>query len=79
MQKTDKMLLIEERAGKDIREVLLEAYAATGTIEEAGAWITQRYGVRVPFGRFHDWVQAGGGRISRTLEFPEWQPAEVSA
>jgi hypothetical protein len=80
MQKTDKMLLIEARAGgRDIRELLREAYDRTGNVSDAADFISAAYGVPLSFGLFHDWVQAGGGSIRKTLEFPaeDRQPVEV--
>lgn len=69
MTKTDRMLLIEERAGKDIREVLREAYAEGGSLHRTAAIISQRY-APVGFGLVSDWIEQGGGVIRKELEFP---------
>lgn len=80
MTKTDRMLLLEERAGKDVRAVLTEAYeAAGGSIERAAEWIGATYGVPVSFGIFSDWVASTGGRILKTLEFPVDEAAAAPA
>ena len=69
MIKTTKMLLIEERAKRDIRDVLREAYAEGGSIKRASAIITERY-APVSFGIYSDWVEQLGGRIRSEVEFP---------
>ena len=70
MTKTTKMLLIEERAGKDIREVMSAAYDATQSIQRAGEQIETLYGVSVSFGVFSDWVEGFGGSYGKKLQFP---------
>jgi hypothetical protein len=72
MTKTDKMLLIEAKdpEGRDIREIIATAYNETGSVEKAAEWINEQFGVSVSWGVLHDWIQAGGGTITRTVSFP---------
>lgn len=70
MEKTVKMLLIEERAGKDIRTVLREAFRDGGTIQRAADLVAERYRVPLTFGLFSDWVEAGRGEYQKDLVFP---------
>lgn len=73
MQKTTLMLLVEERAGKDLREVLAEAFeAGGGSLIKAAEWIRDTYGTSGPsYVVFREWVQALGGEVRKTVEFPE--------
>ena len=76
MTKTLKMLLIEERAGRDIREVLATAFNATGSIQQAAAQISALYGEPVSNGRFSEWAEQLGGKFDKQLRFPD--PATVN-
>jgi hypothetical protein len=76
MTKTTKMLLIEERAGRDIREVMTAAYDETQNIRAAADLIETRYGVPLSYSVFADWVEVFEGRLDRTLRFPN--AADVS-
>ena len=71
MTKTDRMLLIEERAGKDIREVLREAYEAAGTLQGASHWINDQYSVSVSYSIIYAWIEQSGGVVRKTIEFPD--------
>lgn len=75
MTKTDKMRMIELLAGKDIRQVLSEAYADGGTIQRAAEIIRDRYDVDFSFGLFSDWVEVAGGEYEKALVFPDFMPA----
>ncbi|MFN3652570.1 MAG: hypothetical protein ACK47B_23585 [Armatimonadota bacterium] len=70
MTKTDRMLLLEARAGRDIREILRDAYAAGGGVQRGAEWIEEQYGVSISFALFSDWIEALGGEIQRELVFP---------
>lgn len=70
MNKTTKMLLIEERSGKDIREVMSAAYDETQSIQRAADLIGSLYGEPVSFGIFSDWVAMLGGSYGKKLQFP---------
>lgn len=79
MAKTTLQLLIEERAGKDIREVMRDAYRASDSrIIDAAKWIRTTYGTPGPsFAVFSDWMKDLGGR--RVLEFSEEETEAVTA
>lgn len=70
MTKTTKMLLIEERASRDIREVMAAAYDQTQSIQRAAELIGSQYGEPVSFGIFSDWVESFGGSYGKKLQFP---------
>lgn len=74
MTKTDRMLLIEERAGKDIRTVLQDAYEATGSLQGAANWINDQYGVSISFGIVSDWIEQGQGVVRKTIDWPDTAP-----
>lgn len=78
-EKTLKQQLIEARAGKDVRDVLAEAYQASDTLQGATAWIEFTYGVHVSVGVMWNWVQDFRGVVRRTLEFPAEEMAEEVA
>lgn len=75
---TDKQLLLEERAGKPLREVLVEAYdASSGSMKDAARWILDHHGVSVSESRFHGWARQVG--LKRALQpAEEAQPAGAS-
>lgn len=73
MVKTHKMLLIEERAGMDIRLVLKQAYDEAGNIQRAAELVSDRYREPLSYGLFHDWVQQWGGECRKTLVFPAFE------
>lgn len=70
MTKTTKMLLIEARAGRDIRDVMASAYDETQSIQRAAELIGSLYGESVSFGIFSDWVESFGGSYGKKLQFP---------
>jgi hypothetical protein len=79
--RTDRMRLLEEKAGKPIRAVLSEAYEVSDrNIVRAANWLTKRYGVKVSFGIFSDWVKALDGKfeVQRSIRWDE-EEAGVAA
>jgi hypothetical protein len=69
MTKTDQMLLIEARTGRDVREVLAEAYSQAGGLVRASRLVQERTGVPMNAGKFSEWIDLLGGFYAKSLVF----------
>lgn len=78
MRKTHLMLLIEARAGQDIRAVMTRAYEETGDLRTAAEWIAARYDVQLSHAGFNLWVRQLQGEPGKTLRFPADEPQAVA-
>lgn len=73
VRKTPEMLKIEEREGRDIRDLMLDAYQKGGSAFKAAMLM------RISSGAFSNWMTLLGGSIDSRLEFEGWEAAEQPA